>query len=294
MPLILVDGEAPVLEQALHAGGSAANTIFGLAKLGIKTGFIGAVGDDNEGRILLHDFQRVSVDTSGIKVKKKAQTGSALCLSDGQGQRSLYVSPGANGLLRWQDVDLEYLNRAQIVHLSSFAQDAQFDVQRQVLSAISTTVKISFAPGALYTEKGWQVLAPLIARTYALFLNQDEMQKLTGKEVGKGAQRCLDEGCRIVIVTLGQGIERGKSVVCYLSDGQQEHFIEAMQSKLPVVDTTGAGDAFAAGFLYGLLQGKELRECGLLGQAMAQFAISKMGARAGLPTPSQLRRAYRR
>ncbi len=291
VPCILIDGEAPVLEHALQPGGSAANTIYGLAKLGIKTGFVGAVGDDEEGRMLLHDFQEVGVDTSGTKIKRKAQTGSVLCLTDNQGQRSLYVSPGANVLLSRRDIALEYLNQAKIVHLSSFTHDAQFDVQRKVLSALSPAVKVSFAPGALYAAKGWQALAPLMARTHALFLNQQEMRDLTGEGFEKGAQRCLEQGCRIVIVTLGPGIERGKPIVCYLSDGQQEYFIEAEQRKQPVVDTTGAGDAFAAGFLYGLLQEKALKECGLLGQTVAQFAISKMGARAGLPTAAQLRRA---
>ncbi|MBI4181125.1 MAG: carbohydrate kinase family protein, partial [Chloroflexi bacterium] len=80
-------------------GGSAANTIYGLAKLGMKTGFVGVVGDDVEGKILLQDFEKVGVDTSQIKIKSGAKTGLAQCLSDKLNFRSIQVTPGANSLL---------------------------------------------------------------------------------------------------------------------------------------------------------------------------------------------------
>ena len=290
---ILLDGEAPIEEQALSPGGSAANTIYALAKLGVKTGFIGAVGDGDEGQILVTDFESVGTDASHIKIKSKAATGLVLCLTDNRGRRTLYVSPGANSLLIWQDIDLEYLNRARIIHLSSFVDDAQFDFQHQVLSAISPSVMVSLAPGALYAKRGWHALAPLIRRAHILFLNQNELKELTGEELEKGARRCAEEGCRIVAVTLGQGVDKERPIACYINDVGQEYAIELPRGeKQPVIDTTGAGDAFAAGFLYGLLQGKGLRECGLLGHAIAQFAISKMGARSGLPSLSQLCQGY--
>ena len=93
---ILSDGEAVVNETKSSPGGSAANTIYGLAKLGVNTGFTGVVGDDAEGKILLNDLQKVGVDISQIRIKPGAKTGSVLCLSDSLGKRSLYVIPGAN------------------------------------------------------------------------------------------------------------------------------------------------------------------------------------------------------
>jgi ribokinase len=286
---VLVDGEAPIIQQMLAPGGSAANTIYGLAKLGVNTGFIGAVGDDDEGELLLDDFQSMGVDTSQIKIKSAAATSSVLCLTDRRGRRALYVSPGANGLLTWQDIDLQYLNQARIIHLSSFVADEQFQLQHRVLSAISPSVKVSLAPGALYADKGWDALAPWLKRASVLFVNQREMRALTGEEFEAGARRCLEQGCGIVVVTLGKGIDRGKPIACYINDGAREYYIEAQRGERgTVIDTTGAGDAFATGFLYGLLKGEELRNCGLLGQAVARLAISKMGARAGLPSLSQL------
>jgi len=287
---VLVDGEAPIMQQTLAPGGSAANTIYGLAKLGIKTGFIGAIGDDDDGKLLLHDFQSRGVDISQIKIKSGAATGSVLCLTDKRGRRALYVSPGANSLLTWQDINFQYLNQARIIHLSSFVADEQFHLQHQVLSAISPSVMVSLAPGALYANRGWDALAPWVSRASILFVNQHEMRVLTGEEFEAGARRCLKQGCGIVVVTLGKGIDRGKQPsACYINDGAREYYIEAQRGKRgAVIDTTGAGDAFATGFLYGLLKGKNLMECGLLGQVVARFAISKMGARAGLPTLRQL------
>jgi ribokinase len=290
---VLVDGEAPIMQQMLSPGGSAANTIYGLAKLGIKTGFIGAIGDDDEGKLLLDDFRSMGIDISQIKTKSEAATGSVLCLTDRRGRRALYVSPGANSLLTWHDIDFQYLNQARVIHLSSFVAEEQFHLQYQVLSAISPSVMVSLAPGALYANRGWDALALWLRRAFILFVNQREMRALTGEEFKAGARRCLEQGCSIVVVTLGKGIDKEKPIACYINDGAQEYSIEAQQGKRQaIVDTTGAGDAFATGFLYGLLKGKNLRECGLLGQVVAQLTISKMGARAGFPTLRQLARRH--
>jgi len=155
---ILADGETVVKESALSPGGSAANTIYGLAKLGVNTGFAGVVGDDAEGEILLDDFQAVGVDISQIRVKHKTKTGAVLCLSDSLGRRSLYVSPGANNLLTIDDLGLAYINQAKMLHVSSFADDRQFKMLLELMDNLDLSVKLSFSPGALYASKGLKAL----------------------------------------------------------------------------------------------------------------------------------------
>jgi len=300
---ILDDGETVVNETTSSPGGSAANTIYGLAKLGVNTGFIGAVSDDAEGRILVQAFQKVGVDTSQIKVKPNARTGSVLCLSDKLGRRSLYVSPEANSLLTIDDLDLTYINQARLLHLSSFADDRQFKILLELINRLDLSVKLSFAPGALYAIKGLKALTPILGRSYVLFINQDEIRQLTGKDVIAGAETCLEQGCHIVAVTLGKGtkLELGKgtgyrtvTAVAYIRDARHEYIIEPYsQNIVSEVDTTGAGDAFATGFLYGLLKGEGLRECGLLGDIAARFAITKLGTRQGFPTLAELTQRYR-
>ena len=128
------------------------------------------------------------------------------------------------------------------------------------------------------------------------------MRELTGQDVIAGAKRCLEHGSLIIVVTLGKGtrLELGKetsrrtvSAICYIRDTEREYAIESDDRNIvSQVDTTGAGDAFATGFLYGLLKEKSFDECGRLGNIVAQFSITKMGAREGLPDPAQLAQRY--
>jgi ribokinase len=291
---ILEDGEAVALETKSAPGGSAANTIYALAKLGVSTTFCGAVGDDDYGRTLLQDFQKVGVNTANIRVKREAKTGTVLCLSDKFGRRSLYVMPSANSLLTIADLDLAHINRAGMLHLSSFADDRQFQLVLELMDRLDSSVKLSFAPGALYAAKGLKNLAPILKRTYLLFLNQDEMQQLTGENVTAGAESCLKQGCQRVVVTLGTGRKlKNVSAVGYIKDAEHEYIIEPLSLDIgSEVDTTGAGDAFAAGFLYGVVKGKAPEECGRLGNIVARFCITKMGAREGLPAQKELAQRY--
>ncbi len=300
---ILEDEEAVVNRAETFAGGSAANTIYGLAKLGVNTGFIGVVGDDTEGKAAIQDLQKVGVDTSQIRVKSGARTGLVLCLSDRQGKRSLYVTPGANNLITLDNFSLTYVNRARILHISSFTDDRQFKVLREMMGKLDSSIKVSFTPGALYAVKGLKALTPILARTYVLFINQNELQQLTGEDVIAGTEICLKQGCHMVAVTLGKGMKlelsKGASrrivtATSYIRDADNEYAIEATnQGTISEVDTTGAGDAFATGFLYCLLKGKGLEECGRLGNIIARFSITRAGARDGLPTLAELTNRYR-
>jgi ribokinase len=295
---ILDDGEAVVEGAGSFPGGSAANTIYGLARLGIKTGFTGVVGDDTEGRLLIQDFMRVGVEPSQIRMKKGVKTGSTLCLSDSSGRRSIYVIPGANNLLTAEDINLTYIEQASLLHISSFADDRQFQLLLDLTSELTPSVKISFSPGELYTAKGLKALIPILGKTSILFTNEGEIEGLTDKDFIAGAEACLEQGCQIVVVTLGKGkglsSHKKTNAICYIRDTNNEYLVEpAGVAKTPAVDTTGAGDAFATGFLYGLLKRRSLEECGQLGDIVAQFSIRETGARAGLPTLAELTEHYR-
>ena len=201
----LGDGETVVDWAKSFPGGSAANTIYGLAKLGLSTGFCGAIGDDEDGQTMVKDFRRVGVDTNQIRVKPRAKTGSVLCFSDRGGRRSLYVQPGANNLLDLDDLDFDYINQADVLHLSSFANDRQFQVSLGLVLRLEPSVKLSFSPGTLYAGKGLDALTPFLNHTHLLFINRSELQQLTGEDVTKGAEICRQAGCRKVVVTMGRG-----------------------------------------------------------------------------------------
>ena len=299
---ILQDGEAAIKEFALSPGGSAANTVYGLAKLGHGAGFIGAVGDDENGQLLTRSLRHAGVDTSRIKVMRGANSGMVVALSDTLGRRSLYVLTGANCLLSLDATDVECVNQAELLHLSSFADSVQFDASIDLVRRLKPSVKISFAPGALYATLGLRNLASVLERTDILFLNRSEIQELTDLDVMAGAEVCLKSGVRTVVVTLGAGMEiqtgkgarrRTVNALSYIRDSRREYFIEGnVSNEMKLVEATGAGDAFAAGFLHGWLSKKDWQTCGLLGDLAARFSMRKLGAREGLPTVGQLSRRY--
>jgi ribokinase len=255
-------------------GGSAANTIAGLANLGLSTGFIGAVGDDAEGEIMLKDFAQRGVDTKGVSILK-ARTGFIIGFVDARGERTLYPHPGANSKLAFSPKQAAYAKRAKILHLSSFVDEKQLEAQKKLVSQLPKSVKISFSPGGLYSRKGMKALLPIIERSHVVFLNEEEIKALTGKGHAAGSRVLIDAGAKMVAATLGG---RG----CFVSDGKSEHMLPA--EKVEVIDTTGAGDAYAAGFLFALIKGKNIEEAGKLGNKMAALCITALGARTSLPT----------
>lgn len=272
---LLDDDEGEVVFVGAYPGGSAANTIYALAQLGLRAGFLGAVGDDEAGRIILESFRSVGVDTAGIAIKPKAQTGRALGFIDTQGRRTLYIEPGANSLLRKADVDLSYVARAKFVHLSSFAAKEQWAIQCELVRALAPKTLVSFTPGAFLARQGLRTLYPVLKRTHVLFLNRRELRLLAHADDPEvGARSLLRAGPKIVVVTLG-------AEGSYVTDGKRAYRVEAPRLRR-IVDTTGAGDAFAAGFLYGLFEERELRECAELGAQLAKLAVGQLGGRVAI------------
>lgn len=270
--------ETFVLEVEETAGGSAANTTVGLARLGLKTGFIGKVATDHEGQLLLDDFKREGVNTDGIIVSKKGSSGTVAAYVDKKGERALYVHPSVNDTLTLKEIDLEYAKCTQFMHLASM-DEKPFRAQRQLVEMLPE-VKVSLDPGAIYARKGMARLAPILRKCHVFMPSENELRMLTGKHFREGAATILKHGVVIVAVKLGQ---KG----CYVTDGKESHFIEPYDAT--PVDKTGAGDAFCSGFLYGLVKGKDLYECGRIGNFVASRCIEKIGARTGLPRASELK-----
>jgi ribokinase len=278
--LAKAEEESFIEDYAEACGGSAANTAVGLARLGCKVGFIGKVGCDREGDLLIQDFCSEGVNTAGVVRSEQGKSGSVLGFVDKKGARALYIDSGVNDTIAFEEVKVRYASQAQFLHLTSFVGEKSLQAQKKLLDAIPDSVKVSFDPGVLYARKGFANLEPIIRKTYVLMPNAIELAFLTGEiNYRKSADIIVGRGVKIVAVKLG-----GDG--CYVTDGRERHLIEALNVK--GVDTTGAGDAFCAGFLYGLLNDKSLHECGRLGNFVASRCVMKMGARAGLPFAKDL------
>ncbi len=270
--------ESEIQEYVESPGGSAANTAVGLARLGIRTGFVGKVTAGRDGDYLLEAFRREGVNTDGIVVSKGGRCGSVTGFVDQKGQRALYLDPGVNSTLKFDEINLEYVAGAKFLHLSSFASDGPLRAQIKLADKFPD-VAVTLDPGMIYARKGLNTLKPLIKKCFAVLPNEGELRLLTGKGCPEGIKALLDEGVKVVAVKLG---DRG----CYVTDGKEGYYVEPY--KVNVVDTTGAGDAFCAGFIYGLLNGKPLKECGKIGNFVASKVLTEMGARSGLPRRSEL------
>jgi ribokinase len=261
-------------------GGSAANAVVGLARLGCKVGFIGKVANDREGDLLLEDFRNEGVDINGIIRVKKGESGQVMGFVDEKGGRALYIDSGVNDTITLNEVKAGYVSQSRFLHITSFVGTQSFQTQQTLLETLPENVKVSFDPGALYARKGSAELKQIIKRSYVAIPNAIELMELTGEaDYRRGAESMLADGVKIVAVKLGAN-------GCYVTDGCERHLIEAF--RVDAVDTTGAGDAFCAGFLYGLLKNESLYDCGRMGNFVASRCVMKMGARTGLPYAKDL------
>ena len=250
-------------------GGSAANTIAWLADMGCSTGFIGAVGNDTDGKTILHDFKKRGVDTTNITLLK-GHSGLVTGFVESNGERSLYPYSGVNDKLTLKRKAIAYASKARFLHLTSFVNDLQLNEQEKLAALVHNKVKISFSPGDIYAEKGIGKLKPLLEKSHVVFLNQEEIEQLTGLAYKKGALLLCKMGVKITVITLG-------SQGCYVLSKKEKITVPCRKCK--PLDTTGAGDAYAAGFLAGLLENKKIKECGRLGNQTARQCIRCHGAR---------------
>jgi ribokinase len=197
-----------------------------------------------------------------------------------KGQRALYIDSGVNDTIRFSEVNSEYASRTKLLHLTSFVGQTVLQTQIKLLETLPREVRVSFDPGAIYARLGLDKLDKIVRRAFVIIPNSGELELLTGEtDYCRGADLLLQKGIRMVAVKLG-------SKGCYVTDGRETHLIEPF--KVKVVDTTGAGDAFCAGFLYGLIHDKTLEECGRIGNFVASRCIMKIGARTGLPYKKDL------
>lgn len=266
--------ESFVIDFREVCGGSAANSIVGLARLGCRVGFIGKLADDGEGKLLLKDFRRGGIDINGITIVRRGRSGTAMGFVDEKGERALYVDSGVNDTIEFKEINKEYAFKTEFLHLTSFIGEKSFQAQKKLVEALPKNVKISLDPGELYAKKG-ATLESIIKKTFVLMPHAKELELLMGTaDYKESADLLCRKGVKIVAVKLG-------SKGCYITDGKESHLVKPF--KVKVVDTTGAGDAFCAGFLYGLIHGESLYECGRIGNFVASRCIMKMGARPGLP-----------
>jgi sugar/nucleoside kinase (ribokinase family) len=247
-------------------GGSAANTIVALARMGFGAGFVGRVGADEDGAFILNDM--AGVDLS--QVKAGGASGICLAVLDRGRDRALVVQPYANDDLRLEDLDCSYLAKGHYLHMSAFVGDGPFDAQRRLMEVLPPHIKVSLDPGELYAQRGMKEVLPLIARSSVFFATVDEIRTLIGTDDYHAAcKEIASLGPDAVICKMGQ-----EGAYCLSQEGEREF---RPQGETVVIDNTGAGDVYNAGFLAGLLLARPLDDCLAFAHQVAAKSLGGYG-----------------
>ncbi|WP_455645996.1 carbohydrate kinase family protein [Methanosphaera sp.] len=271
------DGETFINYETKSCGGSAANTIIGIAKLGLNTGYIGKVGKDSNGTMMLDYLTQNNVNTDHLIIGD-GETGEVIGFVDNTGDRKLYVTPKINDKIANNEIDRTYIKNTKILHLTSFVglnpEDSSINTQMELLEELSSDVKIAFDPGMLYVNRGSEFMDKLIKYTDILLINETELLITTGKET-------LDEAIKEISPKVEILVVKRSTEGSFIKKGDEEYNIGIF--KVDTVDTTGAGDAYNAGFLYGLLNNYSLEESGIIGSYIAAQSTTQAGATEAIP-----------
>ncbi len=270
---------------SMQPGGAAANTAAWLAGTGRPVELVGCVGDDPAGRLILDGLARRGVGASHVRVVPTTSTGACVVLVDEHGERTMLPDSGANGFLTAADLAALEPGPADYVHLSGYVliNPASRDEALAVIAlANAAGALLSLDPASADPLTGirdlvWRALVdvPLV------IANAEEATVLTGSADPREAARRLAEHCGTAVV------KRGPAGVVAAEAGRVG-LIEQAALAGEVVDTTGAGDAFAAGLLDALMAGSALDRAVHGGQQLAVRAVSRVGAQPDLPAPDRM------
>ena len=256
----------------IAAGGSASNAIATCALLGLKTAFLGKIGDDEYG--VQYESETKSAGVYTILYKSKKLTGHVVVLITPDAERTMAVNLGASVDLTTQEVKEDDIKNSKIIHLDGYQIEQATDVSMHALQwAKKHHVKVSIdASDAGVVQRNKDKFEHIIKNnTTILFANEEEALALTNKRPEE-AVAVLGRWCDTVIVKCGK---KGSLI----SHEGVITMIDCARAK--AIDTTGAGDAYAAGFLYGYVNNMSMEKTGTLASVLAARVVEQIGARLG-------------
>lgn len=254
------------------AGGSAANTVFALAELGISTSFIGKVGRDKFADKYIWQFDRMGGNTSSFKTTGEESTAMCLSLVTPDSERTLRTCLAAAATLSPSEITAQDLIGYDICHIEGYVLFNR-DLAMHVFSlAKENGLEVSYDLGAFEVVRANPDIAELLEKYVDIvYANEDEAVAFSGTEDLNASLEALSKLCKIAVV------KKGKEGAMIKSGGKTTN-VELVEVD-KVVDTTGAGDLWAAGFLYGYVNGCSLEQCGHYGSILGGEAVRQFGAK---------------
>ncbi len=275
MQLVDIDKSDKLLSESKHlnkkltSGGSAANTIHGLSKLGIKTAFMGKVGKDEFGEFFHNDLRSNNIEP--ILFFSKNHSGRVVALISKDSERTFATHLGAAIELSADDLKSEQFKDFNYFHIEGYLVQNHELLEKAVKLAKENNLIVSLDLASYnVVEDNLEFLKTILIKYVdVVFANEDEARAFTGKEPEE-ALEILSELCEIAVVKTG-------SKGSLIKKGNEKHKIDVI--KIESFDTTGAGDLYASGFLFGLSKNYSLKKCGKIGTILAGKVIEILGAK---------------
>lgn len=257
------------LESAVASGGSAANTIHGLARLGVDTGFIGKVGSDNLGRVFTFDLEK-SLINPHLKLSS-SPSGKAIALISPDSERTFATFLGAAVELTADDIDETVFEGYQIFHIEGYLVQNHDLIEKAVKTAKKKGLLVSLDMASYNVVEDNLDFLKRIAHDYVdiLFANEEEARAFTGKR----PEEALHDIAQMVDYAI---VKIGKEGSLVMHQGEVSRF-----GIMPAnaIDTTGAGDLYAAGFLYGMIHHQPMKRCAEYGALVSGKVVEVLGAK---------------
>ena len=268
-------------DMVLTMGSASAILASNIARLRLKVGFLGKLGKDRLGEVVMEGLEARNVDCSGVFMDERAKTGITVVMSFPD-DYAMLTYMGAMESFRVEDVDFDYVKKGKHLHFSNFylqpgMRPGCAELFRRAREAGLTT---SMDPGWDPEEAWKRDIFDVFEHVDVLLPNDREALFITGEKSLEAALEHLGRIVPTVVVTQGS-----EGALCR-SDGR---LIQSSIYRVDVKDTTGAGDSFNAGFLYRWLQGSDLKECMVYGTACGAIATTKMGGSTASPTRDELK-----
>lgn len=257
------------LNKAQASGGSSANTIHGLASLGVETAYIGKVGNDELGDFFAEDLKNSKIKP--FLKRSETGTGVALALISPDSERTFGTYLGAAVEVNAQDLDESLFAGYQFFHLEGYLVLNTELVETALKLAKARNMIVSLDLASFNVVEAHLEFLRNITRKYVdiIFANEEEAKAFTGKEPEEALHE-IASMCNIAVVKIGKNGS-------LIKQGNDEYRVGAIPSN--VIDTTGAGDLYAAGFLYGMVKGFGIDRCAHIGALLAGKVIEVIGAK---------------
>lgn len=257
-------------------GGQVSSAMVGVQRLGLRAAYVGKVGYDNEGRMLIESLQKEGVDCTGVQIAVGAKTqGAVIIIEQFSGERTILWYHDDGTRIPPEELKREQIVRGRVLHLDGFDTAAAIQAAQWAHEA--------GMPVTIDLDTVYPGIDELLPHVDCLITSQGLANELAGTMDEREALKKLNEryGCYLVSMTQG-----ARGALAYV----EHQFVASSAFRPPVIkDTTGAGDAFRAGFIYGLCKGLNIEDTMRAANAVAALQCREVGARDGLPTEEELR-----